>query len=452
MRLRSLKLQNFRGFETFGLELDEAMTVLVGENAAGKSSILDAIAITLTGYISAFPEIGTTGGRKLGADDVRLLRSARLDVFYATPVEIRLSGELRSPDGSTHFPVWTEVRRAGLKGRSSWASDLLHAAAHETVRLLGTGMANIALPLLAHYSAGRLWSVRRDLQAKQAKLRSRGSGYLDALGPGSNPALVAGWMKSLETQRLQTKGRIDDGRAAGDDPAALGEVLAAQRALDRALERAVPTFPAIWFDVDEARDELWVKRDDGTSLPLSALSDGYRTLVGLVVDIAARAHRLNPQLGERAAAEIEGVVLIDEIDLHLHPKLQQTVLARLREAFPKLQFVVTTHAPQVIGSCEARWLRVLKPGAIEPEHVGHARGLDVNTVLRDIMDAPYRDPKATALIADLTTALDDEDLPRARPLLTALAELVGENDREVVRQRWQVADLESRPGNEHAPD
>lgn len=85
-----------------------------------------------------------------------------------------------------------------------------------------------------------------------------------------------------------------------------------------------------------------------TAVPVPNLSDGYRVTLAVAVDIARRACALNPQLGTAAPTETEGVVLIDEIDLHLHPAWQRTVLRRLHRAFPKLQFVVTTHAPQVV--------------------------------------------------------------------------------------------------------
>ena len=95
---------------------------------------------------------------------------------------------------------------------------------------------------------------------------------------------------------------------------------------------------------------------DGQLFSFDNLSDGYRNMLAIVADIAHRAGRLNPQLMDKAATETPGIVLIDEVDLHLHPKWQRRVLNDLRTAFPKVQFIVTTHSPFIIQS--------LKPGEV----------------------------------------------------------------------------------------
>ena len=94
-------------------------------------------------------------------------------------------------------------------------------------------------------------------------------------------------------------------------------------------------------------------------MPVSQLSDGIRNTVALVADLAYRAVQLNPHLAERAALETDGIVLIDEVDMHLHPSWQQTILTSLREAFPKVQFIVTTHSPQVLSTVQKENIRVI---------------------------------------------------------------------------------------------
>ena len=99
--------------------------------------------------------------------------------------------------------------------------------------------------------------------------------------------------------------------------------------------------------------------EDGHEAPWSELSDGYHVFIALVADIARRAVMLNEFDGAEAPARVEGVVLIDEIDLHLHPRWQRVALPRLREAFPRLQFIISTHSPQVLSSAENRQVRRL---------------------------------------------------------------------------------------------
>lgn len=93
-----------------------------------------------------------------------------------------------------------------------------------------------------------------------------------------------------------------------------------------------------------------ITSNQGKILPFRMLSDGVRNMLAMVADIAYRAAVLNPQLEEQAASETPGIVLIDEIDLHLHPKWQRKVVNDLRKTFPKIQFIATTHSPFIIQS------------------------------------------------------------------------------------------------------
>ncbi len=87
-------------------------------------------------------------------------------------------------------------------------------------------------------------------------------------------------------------------------------------------------------------------------MPFNYLSDGFRSMVAMAADIAYRASLLNPHLGEDAAKETSGIVLIDEIDLHLHPKWQRRIVRELQSAFPDLQFIATTHSPFILQSLD----------------------------------------------------------------------------------------------------
>jgi predicted ATP-binding protein involved in virulence len=101
---------------------------------------------------------------------------------------------------------------------------------------------------------------------------------------------------------------------------------------------------------DVAGDELLGVFADGRRLPFRLLSDGVRNMLALVADVARRAATLNPHLGADAARKTPGVVLIDEVDLHLHPRWQRRVLDDLRRTFPLVQFVATTHSPFIVQS------------------------------------------------------------------------------------------------------
>ncbi|EJW93311.1 ATP binding protein, partial [gut metagenome] len=105
-----------------------------------------------------------------------------------------------------------------------------------------------------------------------------------------------------------------------------------------------------------------VSHPDTGEMIVSDLSDGFRSIISMVADLAYRMVRLNPHLGAESALQTPGIVLIDEIDMHLHPIWQQTIMGDLRAAFPKVQFITTTHSPQVLSSVPSETVRVLRWG------------------------------------------------------------------------------------------
>lgn len=120
--------------------------------------------------------------------------------------------------------------------------------------------------------------------------------------------------------------------------------------------------PSGWKDIaySLSREELVAHHDQHGELAVELLSDGIRNMIGMVADIAFRATKLNPQLGSDAARKTPGIVLIDEVDMHLHPSWQQVVLQGLLSAFPCMQFIVTTHSPQVLSTVPAQSIRILE--------------------------------------------------------------------------------------------
>jgi predicted ATP-binding protein involved in virulence len=135
-------------------------------------------------------------------------------------------------------------------------------------------------------------------------------------------------------------------------------------------------------------------------LPVALLSDGIRNMIGMVADIAFRATKLNPELGAMAAQQTPGVVLIDEVDMHLHPEWQQVVLQSLLAAFPCVQFIVTTHSPQVLSTVRRENIRILREteaghDAVMPEFspLGHESG----DALAKVMSTPKQPPLETLL-------------------------------------------------------
>ena len=163
---------------------------------------------------------------------------------------------------------------------------------------------------------------------------------------------------------------------------------------------------------------LIVKWDDGTSSPFDTLSDGQRGLIAMVADIARRACLLNPHLGDKVLAETPGIILIDELDLHLHPKWQRRIVNDLKRTFPKMQFIATTHSPQIIGQCKREEVIIVTETG--GQHPAETFGMDSNSVLRSIMGAEDRDPETARLLDRLFTEIDEHKFEDARATLKTL--------------------------------
>tara|TARA_R110000850_G_scaffold86975_1_gene187142 strand:- start:321 stop:977 length:657 start_codon:yes stop_codon:yes gene_type:complete len=172
----------------------------------------------------------------------------------------------------------------------------------------------------------------------------------------------------------------------------------------------------------------------GKQLFLEQLSDGERGLIALVFDLTRRLAIANPNL-ENPIAEGGALVLIDEIELHLHPKWQRDVLRRLQDTFKACQFVVTTHSPLVLGEVPARCVRFLefvegKVSVIEPTE---AYGMDANSILQEFMGASVRNRKVEDELKGLFELIDQERFDEARSTIEALERQLGEDEPELTR-------------------
>lgn len=178
------------------------------------------------------------------------------------------------------------------------------------------------------------------------------------------------------------------------------------------------------------------------TLKARQLSDGERGLLALVLDLTRRLSQANPEL-ENPATEAEAVVLIDEIDLHLHPKWQRKIVHNLTEAFPKCQFIATTHSPQIIGEVESDRIHIIADGDVYSPT--HSFGVDSSRVLEEIMEADPRTQNVHELLTRIGHEIDKDRFEQARCSMPSLIEILGENDPEVVRLRTLLDFME---GNE----
>lgn len=353
MIIDTLSLRNFRLFEDANISFSERTTMLVGVNGEGKSTILDAISLLLSCYVGGFDGLGV---RTIAQSDIRHVThksGSSYENVSQLPVEIAATGSL---DGDV--VSWRGVKLKDTpQSYSPSAYEQMTQVSSRHQQRLREGDKTLALPLIAHYGIGRQWKREPSKKKRESTLRQtfrRLSAYDDCLDAHLTDTTLAAWYERMTFKTLQR----------GSD---IPEFSAVRHALSNGL-RTLTGFETIEFQSNLDTHELdIIYVDDGLPVRVitSQLSDGYRVAFNLFADIAYRAAMLNPQLGDSVLDKTEGIVLIDEIELHLHPKWQQIVLADLATTFPRMQFVVTTHAPSVIASVNENQLVIVDGGDMQ---------------------------------------------------------------------------------------
>ncbi|MGN2640771.1 AAA family ATPase [Nocardia takedensis] len=410
-----LEVANFRCFEYLDVSFDPSLTVLVGANGTGKTAVLDALAIMLSPIIREFD--GDTRGfvtedaREVPRDLDSRSSVARMESEY--PVWAGVTATLAGGESR-----WLR-ERISAKGRTTWGSREVGLRAAEIWRASDRSSDHFAsrpplLPVLALYGVERLVGARK---SGASAVRSRSAAYHSALDGKSDLSRLSPYIEALTLADFLADSRGDQAQAARDQ---LEAIALACNTLLRETGWRDPTWNPIV-------NGLTLRHEDRGELPLSYLSSGIKIAAGLVIDLVSRMARANPALGaETLLAEVPGVVLIDEIDLHLHPTWQQRIVPLFRVIFPRVQFVVTTHSPQVLSTVEARCIRVLDGTAIRS--VQYSAGLRSDVVLAHVMGT--RPEPRLAINADLDRYLDlvDRGLGRsdsARELRRRLDEELG---------------------------
>ena len=390
MRLDQITLKNYRCFEQLTVDLHPQLTVLVAANGAGKTSILDAIRVLFDTYLGAFP---TGVGKGIRVSDVRLARAAQPPHFMtaAFPCEVHGRGVL--VEGHEALS-WSRAINSTKAGTTIKNAKSLALYGKQLQTLAQDPQDQTDWPLLAYYGTGRLWDQKKLTSGKafSSGFFERAAGYIDCLEPASSYKLFVHWFGDAYRAVTQAKIRFMEANPAATTQQILGLQSAfspLMEAVSDAVNRVL--YPTGWGNIwySETHQDVTASHPEFGTLAISQLSDGIRNTLALVADIAFRAVQLNPHLGAQAARLAEGLVLIDEVDMHLHPSWQQQILQLLRETFPRLQFIVTTHSPQVLTSVEAACIRKLTATTDGARHVRtvslQTRGVASADVLARIM-------------------------------------------------------------------
>jgi predicted ATP-binding protein involved in virulence len=453
MKLNRLLLENYRCFKQLELTLHPHMTVLVAENGQGKSTLLDAIRVALWPYVHSF-DLASSGfadpANGIGIDDVQLVKKESGDMVRQLPCKVALQGNYGDGD-----KVWERFRDSEKKGTRTKGDDNIKSMERWATKLEGSvrdlSVNNVDLPMLGYYGTGRLWSHKKLTSGKSAKKDNdsfmRLFAYRDCLDPSSSFKYFADWFTWVfESYREGQIKQFERGLPLDTVSTAQHAIQVIQQATDCILKNTTGWY-GLEYSVSNEKSLVLSHEQHGT-MKVELLSDGIRSMLAMVGDIAYRCIKLNPHLGIEAAKKTTGVVLIDEVDMHLHPRWQQLVLSQLSEAFPNLQFIVTTHSPQVLSSVSSDCIRILSNNKIFAAPPG-TEGAEASRLLTRVLGVDVRPPenKATLELNEYLSLVgkDQWSSPRALELRLLLnARYQGEEpalleaDLLIENRKWEL--------------
>lgn len=468
MKLEKITLENFRCFKKLNIEFHPKTTILVANNGQGKSTILDAIRIALWPYVSQFDLAKTAyadPANTITIDDVRTIKSAEQQskTFGALDEMARQFTSSVSATGEYNAKQTTWQRFRDSEAKKSQTKDdaeckkLKTSAKALQQQVRDLSKQPIDLPVFGYYGTGRLWREKRLTDGKKGTTEKnneqiRTFAYRDCLDPASSFRQFEDWFTSAYIQVMQYQiQQIEQGATFLEvDPALKRPVKVVQEAVNSVLK------PVSWqhLQYSETYDKsLVLKHTELGVMKVSQLSDGIKNMLAMIADIAYRCVLLNGHLGEDAAKKSSGIVMIDEIDMHLHPIWQQSVISSLQDAFPNIQFIVTTHSPQVLSTVPKECIRVLGKNSegddIAAVPLAASYGEPSNDVLQAIMHVDPQPPvPEKALLDELTSLVDQGEYqsPRAIELLAELKQTLNDQHPQILKIERSIRRQEAFKG------
>jgi predicted ATP-binding protein involved in virulence len=419
VKLKTLTVKNFRGLADLTLDFHPRLTVLVGENGIGKTSILDALAILLDQYVARFVRARAQTAMQVKESDLH--RSLNLPHPITTTIKLRTEV---GTEGVT-WSVTAQNREARLQQATS--SELTNLNDYVQQKVQGKGTSLEGEPLFIYFGQGRVIidSVRRI--RRQAPF-----GMIDAFQDGLSSNRSAfrdfvAWFRDEDHLSLQSRGQSKQMKAVIDAFKAITDFFDIKYLIGTNINGVYVVKSDQDNAIDNKKKQTISRGYNNTNSSISVdlrfeqLSSGEQALSFLAADLARRLVMLNPDLAN--PLEGEGIVLIDEIELHLHPGWQRVVLPRLLETFPNCQFVVTTHSPQVLGEVKAESIRILRAdedGRITVYGTEASYGRDSNFLLLSVLGAEDQNIETKSELDTLGQEIMDNKLDVAEGHLADL--------------------------------
>lgn len=403
MKLNNIKIRNFRGCQDVQLDFDKNMTVIVGANGSGKSTILDAISITLSWIVARIRNVKSQGMYIADQEIYNGSKSGYIDAHF---------------DEINTLFIPSKAQKGYSKEYTTNLGDL-NRYCDSIRKKIELTRKKTSLPILVKYGVRRA-VVDVPLRIRKPHIFDLFEAYENSLRGDANFRNFFEWYRNQEDIENENLRNSYDLFHIGN-PNAFHP--------DKTLETvrsAIRKFMPAFDDIRITRNPLQMRiKKNGVSLNVSQLSDGEKIYMALVGDLCRRLTLANPTLDD--PLEGKGIVLIDELDLHLHPQWQTEIATKLCKTFPNVQFIVTTHSPLIITNVQSCQLRILTSvdGNVQVLRSAGSYALPVSIILKDVMgitnELPYQIEKV--LLPELYKSIHDGDIDKAKQMCSELEEL-----------------------------
>lgn len=456
MKLKKVEITNFRCFKTISVPLNTDLNVFVGINGSGKTTLLDALAISLYDIIAANGGGGSRQRKEQGAtlrpSDIRVDpdisntlsgRSSFVQIraqageYYALP-----EFQPHTNTGALNLIEWTDFIQ--FRSPSKFIYDTSNSERLNKIHRyfealwreidLSAPSALIPLPVVAYYRANRRLAEMPKIGDIFSINFERQDAFKNSLNAGVNYQSMCQWFYLRENQELRERIQSTNNfNFAYPD-------LAAVR---RAIEHAIDGVRRVFFDGSPPRLKVEIENNKipAQILEIEQLSDGYRNLLAVILDFSRRLAQAHPNWNDPLQAP--GILLIDEIELHLHPRWQQRIIPSLRSIFPNTQLVVTTHSPQVLTTVEKEKILILRDNVLHPTCT-NTLAAESGRVMLEVMSTENRPPdnEITKRLHRLFTLINQKNLSEALMLHQTLTPILGNDDPALIEAYATINNLE----------
>ena len=420
MKIKTIRMTNFKGFKQASFNFEGQNILLSGINGCGKSSVLEAINLILSKLASNY----TPNKALLFSEDFIKNRtsqsSIQIDLLYKNQISsVTLSKKRANKSRGTSPSVFIK------KDANSLISDFTNVIDYE----------NGNIPIVVNYPTQRN-VLDVPIRIKKRHKFDQVSSYDEAFGSGVSFRTFFEWYRNEED--LENERKLNDNLDFEDD-----KLLAVRNAIYSFL----PGFSNL--RIMRSRQKMIIEKN-GESLSINQLSDGEKCLLALIGDLARRLALANPN--EDNPLNGTGIVIIDEIDLHLHPSMQRSVMENLAKTFPNLQFIITTYSPQVIGSADDFKIFFLSKGLVDEdtirENTATLFGKDSNLILEEYMGTSSRDAEIQHTLDQLFDFLSKKDLSNSKKIYNYLVKILDSSEPLLIKADFLIKRMERMSANE----